>query len=76
MYDKNLSVEEIILQELASYDLTLGDLTDEQIAHFKEEISIWQSGGGVLDGVASEVSFIRINKMAQEIAKSRELDNE
>ncbi len=76
MYDKNLSVEEIILQELASYDLTLGDLTDEQIAQFKEEISIWQSGGGVLDGVASEVSFIRINKMAQEIAKSRELDNE
>ena len=76
MYDKNLSVEEIILQELASYDLTLGDLTDEQIAQFKEEISIWQSGGGVLDGVASEVSFIRINKMEQEIAKSRELDNE
>lgn len=76
MYDKNLSVEEIILQELASYDLTLGDLTDEQIAQFKEEISIWQSGGGVLDGVASELSFIRINKMAQEIAKSRELDNE
>lgn len=76
MYDKNLSVEEIILQELAAYELTLGDLTDEQIAQFKEEIIIWQSGGGVLDGVASELSFIRINKMAQEIAKSRKLDNE
>lgn len=76
MYDKNLSVEEIILQELADHDLTLGDLTDEQIAQFKEEIIIWQSGGCVLDGVASELSFIRINKMAQEIANSRKWDNE
>lgn len=76
MYDKNLSVDEVILQELAEYNLTLGDLTDEQIAQFKEEISIWQSGGGVLDGVASELSFIRINKMAQEIANSRKWNNE
>ena len=48
MYDKNLSVEEIIKQELANYELTLGDLTDEQIAQFKEEIKIWQSGGNML----------------------------
>lgn len=40
MYDKNLSVEEIIKQELANHELTLGDLTDEQIAQFKEEIKI------------------------------------
>lgn len=45
MYDKNLSVEEIIKQELANHELTLGDLTDEQIAQFKEEIKIWQSAG-------------------------------
>ena len=71
MYDKNLSVDEIIMQELAEHDLTLCDLTDEQIAQFKEEISIWQSGGFVLDGVASELSFIHMNKMTQEIANSR-----
>lgn len=71
MYDKNLSVEEIIKQELANYELTLGDLTDEQIAQFKEEIKIWQSGGTVLDGMSAELVYIRYNKLAKEIAESR-----
>ena len=71
MYDKNLSVEEIIEQELANYDLTLGDLTDAQIARFKEEIKIWQSGGAVLDGMSSELINVRYNKLVKEIAASR-----
>ena len=71
MYDKNLSVEEIIKQELAKYDLALGDLTDAQIARFKEEIKIWQSGGTVLDGMSAELVYIRYNKLAKEIAESR-----
>ena len=71
MYDKNLSVEEIILQELARSDLTLGDLTDEQIASFKEEIRTWQNGGCMLDGVSSELVYIHYNKLAKEIADSR-----
>lgn len=71
MYDKNLSVEEIIKQELANHELTLGDLTDEQIAQFKEEIKIWQSGGTVLDGMSAELVYIRYNKLAKEIAESR-----
>ena len=71
MYDQNLSVEEIIKQELANHELTLGDLTDEQIAQFKEEIKIWQSGGTVLDGMSAELVYIRYNKLAKEIAESR-----
>lgn len=71
MYDKSLSVEEIIKQELANHELTLGDLTDEQIAQFKEEIKIWQSGGVVLDGMSAELVYIRYNKLAKEIAESR-----
>lgn len=71
MYDKNLSVEEIIEQELANYDLALGDLTDAQIARFKEEIKIWQSGGAALDGMSSELINIRYNKLVKEIAASR-----
>ena len=71
MYDKNLSVEEIIEQELANYDLTLGDLTDAQIARFKEEIKIWQSGGAALDGMSSELINVRYNKLVKEIAASR-----
>ena len=71
MYDKSLSVEEIIKQELANHELTLDDLTDEQIAQFKEEIKIWQSGGVVLDGISAELVYIRYNKLAKEIAESR-----
>lgn len=68
MYDKNLSVEEIILQELARYDLTLGDLTDEQIASIKEEIRFRQNGGMMLDGMEFELHELRYRKLVKEIA--------
>ena len=71
MYDKNLSVEEIILQELARYDLTLGDLTDEQISSFKEEIRFKQNGGMMLDGMEFELLELHFKKLAKEIAESR-----
>ena len=74
MYDKNLSVEEIIKLELAKYDLTLGDLTDEQVAQFKDEVRFCQNGGTVLDGMEVELHERRFKKMAKEIIERKDCD--
>ena len=74
MYDKNLSVEEILKCELDTYDLTLDDLTDEQIAQFKDEIRFCQNGGMILDGMECELFDISYKKGIKNICESRNWD--
>ena len=48
-------MEEKIKQKLDEYDLTIDDLTSEELERLKEEIRMEEKGYVILDGVLSSI---------------------